>query len=252
MTERINRVCQIARNGFCGELELDTRFDRLNFKSMLDKLDKLFLLVQLECKDFFIAGGCLRDALIGKDYNDIDVWAASQADFEIFRDYLHINQYSKTYDSKFAETYKKRQENKAFIAWNTVQQRQSTSRKNAVQVIKSFANQQEQFSDFIIRTLTNFDFTINQIAYQPAEEMIYVSQLFLEDVVNKKLRSQNILNHSQFILQRAKKFSLEGWMLHPELFAALSKLPKDICSCGENHFESNHYIWTMKDAEEIA
>ena len=125
-----------------------------------------------------------------------------------------------------------------------------TQIKNAVQVIKSFANQQEQFSDFIIRTLTNFDFTINQIAYQPAEEMIYVSQLFLEDVVNKKLRSQNILNHSQFILQRAKKFSLEGWMLHPELFAALSKLPKDICSphtCGNIIATQYSYLFGIQN-----
>lgn len=241
----MNEIIQFSLSGFLDQLqlELDTRFDAHNFLSVISKLDKLLLLVQLECKDFFVAGGCLRDACIAKDYNDIDIWTVSQTDFEIVRDYLIIMGYRKCYDSVYAETYKKREnrecENEYIVEVN------ANSRKNAIQIIKSFALQQEHINDFIIRTLKNFDFTINQIAYQPAERMIYVSRQFMRDVPDKKLYSYNLLQHSQLLLQRIKKFAVDGWLPSIELLAAVQKLPRDICSCGENHIKNNQYVWTF-------
>lgn len=248
-----NRIYEMSRDSFCKELELDTRFNSVNFTNMLDKLDKLFLLVQLECKDFFIAGGYLRDACIAKEYNDIDVWSASQADFEIFQDYLRIMGYRKCYDSKFAETYKKREQTdiqKADVHWSSVAEYENSfKRKDGIQIIKSFSRPQERFDNFVFRTLLDFDFTINQIAYQPAKETIYVGQLFLRDILNRKLHSQNIMIHSQFIMQRVKKFVADGWLISSELLSAIEKLQKDICSCGVCHIEQNQYIWSGVQTE---
>ena len=171
------------------ESVLANYFDCANLKQYCNSLK--LRLCEINNQHFVIAGGALRDILLNTHPHDIDMFAIQH----------HVPAIAEQFDKSGFK----------FIC-ETKLSRNYLFNREKYQLISSkhfvrFRN--NNLFEFAEKILKSFEFTINQIAYIPAHDVIIFSEAFVHDMHKKLIRPIRALNeysHSQLFATRILKF----------------------------------------------